>query len=315
MTSIPTPLQASVIVPCHNSARHLPDLLEALEKQSFRHPWELIIVNDASSDQTAQVVRDHSNRFAHLNWIENPTNQGVSASRNTAATQAQSENLIFIDSDDIPNHTYLAAMLEALETNVFVCASIDYARLNPDWIVTAFARELDGGLHHPVAPYANGGMIGIKKTVFAGLNGFDTTLPAFEDIDLCWRVFKLGHRLQPVNNAVLEYRVNPDLRALYRKGHRDSLPNARVLRKNFPGYVPPWMCLPGLVARAVMITLSTLTLFNRGRFARWLLACAYWRGDLEGCLHERYLYLLPHGHSPRETNSSLTSSPTSSPQI
>ena len=210
-------MKASVIVPCHNSARHLPELLEALATQSFQGTWELIIVNDASSDQTAQVVRDHSERFAHLKWIDNPSNQGVSASRNTGASQAQSKNLIFIDSDDIPNQTYLAAMLEALETNVFVCASIDYATLNPDWIVSAFARELDGGLHHPVAPYANGGMIGIQKIVFASLNGFDTTLPAFEDIDLCWRAFKLGHRLQLAPNAVLEYRVNPDLRALYRK--------------------------------------------------------------------------------------------------
>jgi glycosyltransferase involved in cell wall biosynthesis len=300
-TTIPTSFQASVIVPCHNSARHLPDLLEALSNQSFQGTWELIIINDASSDQTAQVVRDHAKRFAHLKRIDNPTNQGVSASRNTGAAQAHSENLIFIDSDDIPNRTYLTAMLRALETNVFVCASVDYTALNPDWIVSAFSREIDGGLHHPVAPYANGGMIGIKKTVFTDLNGFDTTLPAFEDIDLCWRVFQLGHRLQRVNDAVLEYRVNPNLRALYRKGHRDSLPNARVLHKNFPSYVPPWMCLLGLGARAVLLTLSAFTLINRGRLARWVLACAYWRGDLEGCIRERYLYLLPHGRSPRET--------------
>jgi hypothetical protein len=51
----------------------------------------------------------------------------------------------------------------------------------------------------------------------------------------------------------------------------------------------------------VLITLSTLTLSNLGRLARWVLACAYWRGDLEGCVRERYLYLLPRGRSPRES--------------
>ena len=61
------------------------------------------------------------------------------------------------------------------------------------------------------------------------------------------------------------------------------------------------MCLLGLGARGVLIALSTFTLINRGRLARWVLACAYWRGDLEGCLRERYLYWLPHGRSPRES--------------
>jgi glycosyltransferase involved in cell wall biosynthesis len=301
MTGPATTFDASVIVPCYNSARHLTALLEALAAQSFIGTWELIIVNRGSTDQTTQIVREHADRFPHLNLIDEPDNHGVSFSRNDGATRARSENLIFIDSDDIPNATYLAAMLEALEQSTFVCASMNYAALNPDWIVDAFAQEIEGGVHNPVAPYANGGNIGIKKTVFEALNGFDTTLPAFEDLDFSWRVFKLGHRMILVKDAVLAYRVAPDLRALYRKCHRDSLPNARVLRKNFPGYVPAWMCLLGLGARAALITLSTFTLFNRGRLARWVLACAYWRGDLEGCIRERYLYLLPRGQSPRKS--------------
>jgi glycosyltransferase involved in cell wall biosynthesis len=297
---------ASVIVPCYNSAQHLRVLLEALATQSFSGVWELIVVNRGSTDSTAQIVREYAAQFPHLNLINEPDNHGVSYSRNDGASRARSENLIFIDSDDIPNQTYLAAMLEALETSAFVCASMDYAALNPDWIVAAFAREIEGGIHNPVAPYANGGNIGIKKNVFAALNGFDTTLPAFEDLDFSWRVFKLGHRMILVKDAVLAYRVNPDLGALYRKCYRDSLPNARVLRKNFPDFVPAWMCLLGLGARAVLITLSTFTLFNRGRLARWVLACAYWRGDLEGCVRERYLHWLPRGQSPRK---SMNSSP------
>jgi glycosyltransferase involved in cell wall biosynthesis len=301
MGSPATTFEASVIVPCYNSARYLTALLEGLVRQSFTGAWELIVVNRGSTDQTAQIVREHADRFPHLNLIDEPDNHGVSYSRNDGATRARSENLIFIDSDDIPNQTYLAAMLESLEKSAFVYASMDYAALNPDWIVDAFAREIEGGVHNPVAPYANGGNIGIKKSVFEALNGFDTTLPAFEDLDFSWRVFKLGHKMILVQNAVLAYRVAPDLRALYRKGHRDSLPNARVLHKNFPGYVPAWMCLLGLGARAALITLSTFILFSRGRLARWVLACAYWRGDLEGCIRERYLHLLPRGRSPRET--------------
>jgi glycosyltransferase involved in cell wall biosynthesis len=298
----PTPtFEASVIVPCYNSARHLTPLLEGLAAQTFAGVWELIVVNRGSTDGTAQIVREHAHHFPHLNLIDEPDNHGVSFSRNDGAARARGENIVFIDSDDIPNPTYLAAMLEALENSAFVCASMDYAALNPDWIVAAFANEIEGGVHNPVAPYANGGNIGIKKSVFDSLGGFDTTLPAFEDLDFSWRVFKLGHRMILVRDAVLAYRVNPDLGALYRKCYRDSLPNARVLKKNFPGYVPAWMCLLGLGARAALIALSTVTLWNRGRVARWVLACAYWRGDLEGCFRTGYLHLLPKGRSPRET--------------
>lgn len=288
-----------MIVPCYNSAAHLRELLESLLRQSFSGVWELIIVSRGSNDDTVSIAGEYAQTLPNFRLIAAEDNRGVSFSRNEGADLANSENLIFIDSDDVVNERYLEAMLEALRHGSFVCSKIDYARLNPTWVVEAFGRELEGGANHPILPYANGGNIGIKHSVHRALGGFDPGLNAFEDIDYSWRAQALGYELTPVTDAVVHYRVKPQLTALHRKGYRDALPNARVLKKNFPGYVPPWMCLAGLGARLVLTVLGLALVRGQGSLARWVLNAAYLRGDFVGCLREGYLALLPRGSPPQ----------------
>lgn len=83
----------SVIIPTYNRSEVLPRAIESVEKQSLKK-WELIIVNDGSTDSTKKFLENLNHKVIHQE------NLGVSAARNIAIEKAEGEWLAFLDSDD-----------------------------------------------------------------------------------------------------------------------------------------------------------------------------------------------------------------------
>ena len=89
-----------VIIPAFNAARYLPAALESVASQSFSD-WQIVLVDDGSTDKTAEVVATFTERFgAKLRYIRQ-NNQGPSAARNIAIRASNSEFLALLDADDI----------------------------------------------------------------------------------------------------------------------------------------------------------------------------------------------------------------------
>lgn len=92
----------SVIIPAYNAAHWLQDAVESVQAQTFRD-WELIIVNDGSTDNTLEVARDFA---APRTRVIDQANAGVSAARNAGLAAAQGTYICFMDADDamLPNN-------------------------------------------------------------------------------------------------------------------------------------------------------------------------------------------------------------------
>jgi hypothetical protein len=89
----------SVIIPAWNAESSLPSALESvLAEQDL--PFECLVVDDASTDRTAAIVRDVAARDPRVRLIEQPANEGVSAARNRGLDEANGEWLLFLDADD-----------------------------------------------------------------------------------------------------------------------------------------------------------------------------------------------------------------------
>lgn len=86
----------SVIIPTFNNPTLLTEAVESVLKQSF-HDWETIIVDDGSTDNTAEVVQSWQRVVKYIFQ----TNRGVGAARNTGAAAATSDLLLFLDHDDV----------------------------------------------------------------------------------------------------------------------------------------------------------------------------------------------------------------------
>src|SRR5690349_15016470 len=93
-------VQVSIIVPCYNYARFLPDAVASVLAQTFED-WELIVVDDGSTDASLAVARQLIARHPDRRMrVFHQSNQGNAATRNTGAQLAVGEYIMFLDADD-----------------------------------------------------------------------------------------------------------------------------------------------------------------------------------------------------------------------
>ncbi len=102
--------KVSVIIPTFNCAVYLPQAIESVLGQTWQD-FELIVVDDGSTDDTCQVLAPYQNRLVYL-YQEN---QGESSARNKGIQVAQGEYLAFLDSDDLWLATKLERQITVLE--------------------------------------------------------------------------------------------------------------------------------------------------------------------------------------------------------
>ena len=95
----------SVIIPCYNCSAWLEAALRSVYAQTFTD-WEIVAVDDGSSDSTLRMLRRHAQRDARVKVVKQ-NNEGVSVARNTALAHASGDYLFFLDSDDlVPRHAF-----------------------------------------------------------------------------------------------------------------------------------------------------------------------------------------------------------------
>jgi len=121
----------SVITPCFNAEKTISETIESVINQSYKN-WELIIVDDASSDNSVEIIQKYTSQFSNIKLIKIEENSGASISRNTATEHAKGNFITFLDSDDL----WLSHKLETqinfmLENNLDVCFS-SYELMNEE---------------------------------------------------------------------------------------------------------------------------------------------------------------------------------------
>lgn len=104
----------SVIVPVHNGQDYLGKCIDSIAAQTY-HTLEIIVVNDGSSDDTAQVCEKLRNKYAGVSIITLP-DIGVAAARNRAIEQAKGEYITFVDADDRLRPDMLERLYDSLQS-------------------------------------------------------------------------------------------------------------------------------------------------------------------------------------------------------
>lgn len=135
MPETPSIPLVSVVIPTYNHAQFLTKALESVINQTFKN-WEIIVVNNYSSDNTIEVVESFNDLRIHL---INFHNQGIiAAARNEGIRHAKAKYIAFLDSDDFWLPEKLSTCLNFLETNQcdITCNSEDYIDQNGNTIST-----------------------------------------------------------------------------------------------------------------------------------------------------------------------------------
>jgi glycosyltransferase involved in cell wall biosynthesis len=198
----------SVVVATHNRCARLPRLVEALEKQVGVDAFEVVVVDDASSDDTWRTLEQLARTSSvPLRPLRLTTNSGPATARNRGWRAGRAPLVVFTDDDCVPAEEWVAGLARGLGA-----ADVVQGRTAPNPAHGAhygpFCRTLDVASESGFYQTCN---IGYRRTVLEALDGFDERFrhPAGEDTDLAWRARAAGYRTAFEPEALVWHDVRP----------------------------------------------------------------------------------------------------------
>lgn len=200
----------SVVIATRNRRTLLAEAIAAVFAQTFPS-WELIVVDDASTDDTQAFLA--SLRETGVRVFRQETHAERSAARNRGLVEAQGEFIMFLDDDDLLRPTALANLCAGLRANpnaVAAAAPCRVLELNGDsikvyWPAGRYLRTIWRELLFGC--WANSGQNLFRTAVVRELGGFDTTLTSCEDRKLWLNVARRGP-VALVPSVAMEYRLH-----------------------------------------------------------------------------------------------------------
>jgi hypothetical protein len=118
---MPDEVRISVVIPCYNGAAFLADTLASVVAQTYQ-PWEILVVDDGSTDASAEVAASFGPRVR----VIRQTNQGESVARNRGIDEARGDWVAFLDADDLWDTTKLACQAAAVACGVVGVSTLHY---------------------------------------------------------------------------------------------------------------------------------------------------------------------------------------------
>jgi len=191
-------LRLSIVVPAYNSPRELAECLAAL-RADIPSDAELIVVDDASTDGTADVAREAGACVLRL-----ARNGGPGAARNHGVAHAGGDVILFVDADVVVARGTVARVIRRLSDDPEISAvfgSYDDRPRAPG-LVSRYRNLLHHFVHHEGRPEAStfwAGLGAVRRAAFLAVGGFDPVRfarPSIEDIELGYRLRRAGHRIR-----------------------------------------------------------------------------------------------------------------------
>jgi len=239
-----------VIIPVHNGGRDFGRCLGDLQRSQTR-PDEVIVVDDASTDDSAEVARRHNAMVIRLS----PPPHGPAFARNRGAEIARSEILFFADADIALHPDALSLAMETLKTDATIDACFGSYDDTPaaDGLVSRYKNLLHHYVHQHAAESAGtfwAGCGAIRKTSFREAGGFDEDYktPSIEDIELGTRLRRQDKKIRLVKAMQATHLKRWTFRSL--------------LRSDIMGRAVPW-------ARLILAEPQTPRDLNLKASARW----------------------------------------------
>ncbi|MDW3038834.1 MULTISPECIES: glycosyltransferase family 2 protein [Bacillus cereus group] len=125
----------SVIIPSYNAGSFIKDTLQSVQSQTYTN-WEIIIVDDVSTDNTCELIKAEIKKDDRIRLIELQENGGAAIARNTGINNAKGRYIAFLDSDDLWLPEKLEKQLAFMQNNDVAFSFTSYQIMNQDGILT-----------------------------------------------------------------------------------------------------------------------------------------------------------------------------------
>jgi glycosyltransferase involved in cell wall biosynthesis len=285
----PRPALTSVVIPAFNAAATIAAQLDALAAQTYDGPWEVLVVDNGSTDRTREVVGSYTNRIPGLRVVDASDARGAAHARNAGAA-AGGDLIAYCDGDDEVTEGWLDALVAAAATADVVGGALDHRSLNdPELADLRGGAETELPRAFAFLPYAISANMAVWRDVWEALGGWDTGFPgaAGEDVDFCWRAQLAGYTIAFAPAAVARYRHRDALGDSVRQVYAYAGSSAQLYRRfrahgarrrSLAQVAGAW---GGLAVRLPYLAVS------RRRRAIWLVHAANNAGCIRGSIRHR----------------------------
>lgn len=208
----------SIVVPVYNVAKYLPKCLDSLLNQDIGlDDYEIIVVNDGSTDASGEIAQDYAGRFSNIVLL-NQENKGLSAARNSGIGSAKGKYIQFVDSDDYLQPNVLKSLVEKMERD-----SLDILRFNYQNVNEKYEVFNPNKINKPFVDYRDevcDGLTFLNERLGYACYAVQFIIKAellmphenrfregmlFEDTEWTPRILTLAHRMTSVETIVYNY--------------------------------------------------------------------------------------------------------------
>jgi glycosyltransferase involved in cell wall biosynthesis len=218
---------ASVVMPAFNAAATIEDQLAALARQDGVGPLEIIVVDNGSTDGTAETVARWRESMPNLRLLRAVERPGPSYARNQGIDAADSDLILLCDADDIVDRHWAKTLLGRADDAAIVGG-------RAIWVDHEDHFVQDDELFIPRLGFLPGFGAGnalLHRDVWRRVGRFDEDLLTAEDLELAWRVQLAGHDVIRDDDAVVRYRQRASNRGVFIQGYRHGRGSVQIFTK------------------------------------------------------------------------------------
>ena len=279
----------SIVIVAYNSATYIVPCLESIYEQEVNFHFEVIVLDNASADETVSIIK---NLFPQVKLIESGENQGFARGNNSAVSQSCLDNIFLLNPDTKLSKGALTDLYKEIEKCESQKAIILPMQLNYDtgqFLNCGLGLDIFGfPINEGVKAnffYADGAAIFMRKADFVELGMFDEVMFLIqEDVDLSWKARLLGFSLIRAENIVIFHKSGHSIddqadksksfsSSRFRRyyGERNSIRN---MLKNYSISNLIWI-LP-ITATIVLVEILMFTLIGNPKAGMSYVQAYYW---------------------------------------
>jgi len=201
----------SIVIPCYNGASSIAKTIEAQLKSDYSALKKIIVVDDCSTDNSAQIIKQYAKKYKQVMYVKTPKNTGNAAGAKNYGSQFVKTKLIgFSDDDSTPKKDAISKMVGffndektgAVTSRVLITGKQNFLTKSQaiEYKIIAFTRKLLGFLE---SIYVTNGPLSIyRKKAFDQVKGFDIK-NLTEDIEITWHFVSKGWKVHMAIPAIV----------------------------------------------------------------------------------------------------------------
>lgn len=197
----------SVIIPCYNMERFIADTIESVMNQTYPG-WELLIVDDASTDQTADIIQPYCQQDQRIKLSVKTQHSGIADARNQAIQMAQGSVLAFLDADDTWHPDKLQRQLQFMQEHKAGLSYTSYELMDEEGNPLGKTIQAPHDLNY--RDYLRNTIIGCSTVMVDTSRVGTVTVPRFrtsEDAATWLSILKKGSLAYALKEPLTSYRI------------------------------------------------------------------------------------------------------------